>query len=168
MKTRTVIAMNVLLLCALLVLMGCPMVSANGPSGQNSGIEGRIFSKSDVATIPDRPLRRLVMAVPAANFDTLLDAANVEDAPSGDIMNLRSTIQGDIETYATGHDISDEEGQYTIEVEEGGTYFLCLSDRTTLPEGDPWSVVGCMRVDVPEGETAKQDIYTMFGKIVSP
>jgi hypothetical protein len=132
-------------------------------------LAGRVFSKSDVGTMEDRPIQVLVVAVPSARFDSLLQAADGgPEEPTGDIVGMRGSIQEPFTAYATGHDVSGEDGKYRIQVEESGVHYLCLTGETEVPEEDAWTVAGCMRVEVPDSKTVKQDLYMQFNRLVAP
>ncbi len=131
-------------------------------------ITGHVFGKSDVETREDLPVEVFVVAIPEAQFDTL--RRDVEDSGklSGEIVNVKGTVPKPFTAYASGHDVSGQDGRYEIRVEESGLHFLCLTGETDVPEDDSWRVAGCMRIEVPEGETVEQDLYMQFGRLVSP
>jgi len=144
-------------------------MTASTKQGPETGkITGHVFSKSDVQTREDRPIQVLIVAVPSARFDSLLQAADGPEEPTGDIVGVTGSVQEPFTTYATGHDVSGEDGRYQIQVEENGVHFLCLTGETEVPQEAPWTVAGCMRVEVPEGETVEQDLYMQFGQLVAP
>lgn len=152
----------------ILIVAGCMMASTTQETDTEE-ITGRVLSKSDVETREDRPIQVLILAIPPAEFDSLLQDVDGPDEPTGDIINIGATVENKFSTYASGHDVSGENGQYRIQVEDSGRHFLCLTGETEVPEeGKSWSVAGCMKVEVPEGETVEQDLYMQFGSLVSP
>ena len=152
----------------ILIVAGCMMASTTQETATEE-ITGRVLSKSDVETREDRPIQVLVLAIPPAEFDSLLQDVDGPDEPTGDIINIGATVENRFSTYASGHDVSGKDGQYRIQVEDSGRHFLCLTGETEVPEeGGAWSVAGCMKVEVPEGGTVEKDLYMQFGSLVSP
>lgn len=131
-------------------------------------IAGHVYSKSDVETIEDRPIQVLVAAVSPAKFDSLLRELDASEEPTGGIVNLGKSVEGDFEKYASGYDVSGSDGRYQIQVSGSGVRYLCLTGETKVPKKESWSIVGCMKVTVPEEDTVEQDLYVQFGSLVSP
>ena len=160
-------ASNIFAAVFFLTMVGCMMASTTqkGPAGE---ITGRVLSKSDVETMEDQPIQVLVLAIPSAEFDSLLQDVDGPEEPTGDIFNVTGTVEQKFTTYASGHDVSDEKGRYRIKVAGSGAHFLCLTGETEVPEEAAWSVAGCVKVNVAEGDTVEQDLYMQFGRLVSP
>ena len=146
---------------------GCMMASTTQEKASGE-ITGRVFSKSDVQTMEDRPIQVLVLAVPSAKFDSLLGDMGEPKTQAGEIVNVKGTVENAFTTYATGHDVSSKEGRYRIPVTESGAHYVCLTGETEVPETNSWTLAGCMEVEVSEDETVEQDLYMQFGSLVTP
>lgn len=153
---------------ALLLLLPAGCFKASPTQEEPSEITGQVLGVNDVGERRDFPVQVLVLAVPSANFDSLLRAVDGPKEPTRDLVVATGTVQEEFATYATGYDVSGEEGQYRIPIEESGVHFLCLTGETEVPERDAWRLAGCMRVEVSAGETVEQNLYMQGNRIVAP
>jgi len=158
---------NILVALSFLLLAGCLGASTTQESSSGE-ITGRVYGVNDVGEWRDYPIQVLVLAIPSANFDSLLRAVDGPQNPTRDFVNATGTVQEEITTYATGHDVSTEEGRYRIQVPNSGEHFLCLTGETEVPEEDEWRLAGCMRVEVPEGDTLEQNLYMQTNRLIAP
>lgn len=141
------------------------------PARETGGItiSGRVLRKSDVMTVPHRPLPGvLVLAISWENVDQLLDDAGATDPLNANLARLFPFLlpHDAVAAYVKSSATTDGNGAYTVRV-SAGEYATCLANIGSQPQPSdaPVRVFGCIKVAVTEGNSVKQDIWWGIGGV---
>lgn len=150
---------RIVLLVALLLLaflsFSCNQERTEPPSVKvlpRGNVNGRIWSKSDVQTIPDSPIPAAVLVMTSDAHDSILTSATLSESEFGRLV--------------VAHSVSDSAGQYSVDVMPGNLW-ICLA---SVGEADPrirfpLRVAGCVPVLVSPAEARRKDLFVGEGGV---
>jgi hypothetical protein len=146
------------------LLAACAASSPTSPTASPGleGFFGRVYSASDVSTIPDTPLPgQVILALPAAEAGERL-GASLPLSPT-DLRFLKAVIREPHPGLSTA--LSGLDGAYSLPLSPG-EYVLCLGESEGQPGEYPISIRGCGLASLPSTSAQQMNISSGFGEIL--